>query len=269
MNRGPIASEMMSATAAAMRTRIMRAAPSSASATSSRPTEREPFTRIASPGRTRRERELRRPRRPSPPTRRGRSGGRARRRRARRRQPRPRADLLVVARSLGPELGHLAQDRDRATAVRPLSRCASAARIATGFAFHASLIRRPPPGSSISWERQRENSTSTGSCGGSMPRASAAVSAAAAFVSLVAGREAEHDVPPVPAHVRTAVADLGLGLAEAAHVETVRNERLELGRILREDRHGAGRELDRAAPPWRARCSRRCPAARDGRARSR
>ena len=62
-------------------------------------------------------------------------------------------------------------------------RCASAARIATGFAFHESLISSPPPGSSVSWERQSENSTSTGSAGGSTPSASAAVSAAAAFVA--------------------------------------------------------------------------------------
>ena len=92
--------------------------PSSAFATTSSPTDREPLTRIASPGRTSAQRE-----------RRGLGGGR---------RPlvgvvapgeltdaehdvealRLTRDLVVVARSVRPQLGHLAQDRDRAAAVR-------------------------------------------------------------------------------------------------------------------------------------------------------
>ena len=63
------------------------------------------------------------------------------------------------------------------------SRYASAARIATGLAFQLSLISRPPPGSSVSSERQRENATCTGSSGTGTPSASTASSAAAAFVA--------------------------------------------------------------------------------------
>src|ERR687885_50064 len=41
------------------------------------------------------------------------------------------------------------------------TRYSSAARIETGFALYASLISKPPPGSSRSSPRQREKSTST------------------------------------------------------------------------------------------------------------
>ena len=71
-------------------------------------------------------------------------------------------DLVVVSGRVLTELSHLAEDRDRPATGGALDEVtASAARIATGFAFHASLIRRPPPGSSLSCERQRENDTST------------------------------------------------------------------------------------------------------------
>ena len=73
-----------------------------------------------------------------------------------------------------------------AIVLRPEARStaySSAARMATGFAFQASLIRRPPPGSSLSCERQRENVTSTSFSGSGTPSASQAVSAATAFAA--------------------------------------------------------------------------------------
>ncbi len=86
-----------------------------------------------------------------------------------------------------------------ATVRRPPARsrrCASAARIATGFAFQASLISSPPPGSSRSCERQREKTTSTGSSGGGDAERSADLERGRGVRDLVAGREREDDLAP-------------------------------------------------------------------------
>ncbi len=60
------------------------------------------------------------------------------------------------------------------------TRSSSAARIDIGFAFQQSFTSNPPPGSSISSPRHRENTTST-SPSTSMPSAVAACSALSAF----------------------------------------------------------------------------------------
>ena len=244
MKRGPIAIDTTSATPAAMRTRITRRGSRSASATTSSPTEREPFTRIASPGRTRREHELDRVGRRRDPLVRPVAAReladadddvdlRRRRRRPRRGTAAPRARARPSRRAPRPCGG-----RPRARA-----RCASAARIATGFAFQESLMRRPPPGSSTSWERQRENSTSTGSRGGSTPSASAAVSAAAAFATW--WRAANPKTTSRPRQ-RTCVRPSRTSASGAPKRRTSSpcgHERLQHRRVLGEDRHRSRAEL--------------------------
>ena len=84
------------------------------------------------------------------------------------------AELAVVLRGVGPELGHVAEHRDAAARPARSARWSSAARIETGFAFQASLIRTPPPSSGSSSPRQRENAISAApSCARSSGRPSA------------------------------------------------------------------------------------------------
>ena len=198
MKRGPIAIDRTSATPAAMRTRITTRL-------------HESVRHDLEPDRARALHEdrvaglhdacarARRPRPPSRPTRRARSRARARRRRRRRRPPRSPRRSRRGNRGASPPSSAISPST--ATVRRPSARsrrCASAARIATGFAFQASLISRPPPGSAVSCERQREKSTSTGSRGGSRPSASSRRQRSGGVRGLMPSREPEDDVAPVP-----------------------------------------------------------------------
>src|SRR5438445_183036 len=59
---------------------------------------------------------------------------------------------------------------------------------------------------------------------------------------LVPRGEVEHNLAAEHAHVRATVADLDVDRTEAAHVDVVRDERLELRRVVRDDRHAVRRQ---------------------------
>ena len=200
MNRGPIRIDTISATSAGDEDSCHCAAtPPSASATTSSPTARDPFTSTVSPGTTTVAHELDRARPRRAPTRPARSRARARRRRPRRRR-RLRAYAPTSSWKRGASAPSSAISPSTATVRLPAARSRDTrARHAstTGFAFQASLIRRPPPGSSISSRapaRERRPRRPPPAAAGRARRAR--VERGHGVRGLVARRERERDSRP-------------------------------------------------------------------------
>ena len=93
-------------------------------------------------------------------------------------------------------------------------------------------MRSPPPGSSSSCERRRENSTSTGPSGRAYPSASSVASAAAAFAAWWRAAK-ENSIPSTTARP-SRISSRGSPKRRTSRPR--RHERLELGRVLGDDR---------------------------------
>ena len=119
------------------------------------------------------------------------------------------------------------------------TRYSSAARIATGFAFHASLMRRPPPGSSLSSRAPPRERHLDELVGERNAERLARRERRDGVRRLVARGERERDLAAGVAHVGMAVPHVDLRRLEAPDVEPGRNERLEHGRVRRHDRDPA------------------------------
>ena len=184
------------------------ATPLSASATISSPTEREPFTSTTSPGPDELAGELRRCRPRRRPTRPARSRARARRRRRRGRSPLacrpPRGSAAASSPSsaISPRI---------ATVRRPAARSrryASAACIATGFAFQASLIEEPAARQLALLRAPARERHVDDPVRQRHAERLAHRERRRRIRSLVARREREDDLAAAEAHVREAVAHL-------------------------------------------------------------
>src|SRR6185437_2556512 len=136
------------------------------------------------------------------------------------------ADLLVVAGSIRPELGHLAEDRHGAAAARALEemrkRGAHRDRVRVpGIVDQQAAARQlrllGAPARELDLHRLLRRLD---------PESLGRRQRCSRICGLVAGREAEYDLASAPAHVRATVANLRLRRAEATYVQTLGDEGL-------------------------------------------